>query len=56
MVLMIKKVKKIVELILQKEVVLSIEIRSMFNNIHWNILERSFAEGTSVNPKQCTKA
>ena len=32
-----------------------IEIRSMFNNIHANILERSLAESTSVNPKRRKK-
>ena len=32
-----------------------IEMRSMFNNIHANILERSLAESTSVNPKRGKK-
>ena len=32
-----------------------IEIRSMFNNIHAKILDRSLAESTSVNPKRRKK-
>ena len=47
-----KEGKKIVKLILQKDVMLPIEIRLMFNNIHATILERSLAESTSVNPKR----
>ena len=47
-----KEGKNIVELILQKDVMLSIEMRSMFNNIHATILERSIAESMSVNLKR----
>ena len=52
---MIKKVKKkkITNIAEGSDAI--IEIRSMFKNIHANILERSLAESTSVNPKKRKK-
>ena len=48
-----KKKKKITNIAEGSDAI--IEIRSMFNNIHAKILDRSLAESTSVNPKRRKK-